>query len=284
MSDETISNNQVNEIEALSLRAAGVKLPRAYGAALGSTETAPDGQVPFVVIPGGHELQGLEHLFPAPFRIRKGVALHDLVSFMAYWKRFNDEGSVVCANLDSRSAEIRAILDYHDKDKPSWCTHEATYALRPSDEWTAWTTKNRQRMTQVEFAEFIEDRQEEIVSPDAASLLEIITNLSNKRNVSFRSAVRLADGRTQLEFSEEDASGTMTIPQTFTIGIAPFYRYDRFKVIARLRYRIEDNGDRGKKLVMWYELNEPERVREKAFNEIAEKVADETGPLFFGKL
>lgn len=275
-------NSQVKEIETLALRAAAVRLPQAM---FGGDPVMPDmqGQIPFVIVPEGHAVQDLEKLFPTPFRITNSVVLHDLPSFIAYWKRFSDTRSVVSASLGDTS-EIRATLDYHEKDKPSWCKHVAIFSLRASDEWTAWTRNNRQRMSQLEFAEFIEDRQEEIVEPEAARLLEIITNLQNKRNVSFKSAVRLSDGRTQLEFSEEDASGTMTIPQTFTIGVAPFYRYDRFKIVVRLRYRIEDNGDRGKKLVMWYELNEPERVREQAFNEIAEKVAAETGPLFFGKL
>lgn len=274
MSDQPVVST-ITEIENLVLRAHSPVpsyAPRVVDAA----------SVPYLVLPNASKVEQLEHLYPSPFRIRRDVELNDVSSFVDYWRRFASAGqSLVAACLER--AQMKAIFDYHKAGEPAWCSHTATLRLKESDEWNAWVGADHRRMSQVEFAEFIENHQEEIVDPDGSSLMEVITNLQNKRNVAFRSAVRLADGRTQFEFSEEDAPGSMVVPQVFTIGVAPFHRYDRFKIVARLRYRIEDKEDR-KRLVMWYDLNEPKRVREQAFNEIAQRISDETGPLYFGAL
>ena len=51
------------------------------------------------------------------------------------------------------------------------------------------------------------------------------------------------------------------------LGIQPFHNGDYYQVKARIRYRIKDGS-----LFLWYELINPEKVVEDAFNTTLEKL------------
>lgn len=127
-------------------------------------------------------------------------------------------------------------------------------------------------MTQVEFAEHIEAGLEEIIEPEAASMLELAQNFHATTDATFRSSTRLQSGEQRLQYDEEvkasaGASGDMTVPTAFLLGLAPFVGEDPYKLAARLRFRV--NGGR---LTLGYVLDRPDRVRRDAIEQIAERL------------
>ena len=82
--------------------------------------------------------------------------------------------------------------------------------------------------------------------------------------------MRLQSGEFEFQFSEQNQSkGTVTVPEKIAIGIAPFQNGTRYRIEARLRYRLREG-----QLSIWYELIEPQKVLDDAFNEVKCNIRD----------
>lgn len=128
-------------------------------------------------------------------------------------------------------------------------------------------------MDQAAFAEFIEDNAQNIVEPSSAEILEIAQSLQVKRGVAFESGQRLADGNVQFGYREETtatagSAGQLRIPATLTLALRPFEGGEAYKVTAHFRYRLQ-----GSALTLGFKLQEPAKIREDAFKEIANEVS-----------
>jgi uncharacterized protein YfdQ (DUF2303 family) len=138
-----------------------------------------------------------------------------------------------------------------------------------------WVTANGKRVDQVAFAAFLEDNLPDIAQPPGAQLLELARSLEVKRNVNFASSVRLDNGQTQLTYEEDvkgtAAKGTIEIPERFILGLAPFEGCAKYRLEARLRYRMAEG-----KLAMWFDLFRPEEVLRDAFNAVRKQIVDGT--------
>lgn len=243
---------------------------------------------PLALVPQGVELKDLEHLLPAPSRIRQALTVLDVQSFIAYVNRFATSATAVfCNGPEGRT--FKAIIDYHQPGEPAWGNHKATYSCPLTVEWGNWKGADRKRMNQEDFAQFIEDNVKDITTPDnqptapsAADMLEISRTLQAQKNISFRQGTRLDNGQVQLTYNEEidgraGATGQLSIPEQFFIGIKPFLGGDGFLVAARFRYRITDG-----RLAMWYELVRPDKVLEEAYIAVRAQIQQAIGevPLY----
>jgi uncharacterized protein YfdQ (DUF2303 family) len=118
--------------------------------------------------------------FAPPTRIKRGVTLTDVQSFAMYVNTYKEAGTIIFASILDGAASFTCILDYHDKDKPQFCSHTATFKTVSTPEWVTWQNANRKRMGQVEFANWIEDNLHLFVSPkdtsapSGAELLELV--------------------------------------------------------------------------------------------------------------
>lgn len=123
---------------------------------------------------------------------------------------------------------------------------------------------------------FIENNVVDIRQPSGADVLEVSRSLQAVKNVSFNSAIRLADGSQQLAYSEtvdgSTSKGSVKVPETFVLGIPVFFGGASYEVTAKLRYRIADG-----KLLMWFDLYRPEHIEQDAFGEIGKEVETSTG-------
>lgn len=218
------------------------------------------GGVPFMVIPQDCKVQGLSDLiyskFAArPHRIIQSVTVRDVASFVAYYTLFSDENSRIFA--DENSKGVLAVLDYHaaGEGAPRWGDHKLTLQLESSDEWGEWLAHNGQanKMTQVEFAEFVEDHTPDIRQPDAATMLEMARTLQAKTDVDYSSAIRLNNGQVQFTYNETVkgtfGAGKIEIPESFLISIPVYVGSERTSLTARLRYRLASG-----RLSIWYDL------------------------------
>lgn len=221
---------------------------------------------PAIALPEGYELADLEHFLPAPRRIRQNVKLLSADSFIQYCAKFATDASVILA--DANQTKLTAQLDYHaDPATPDWCSHSAVYQCVKSKPWKIWEEHNEKAMGQEAFAEFLEDRAGDIITPTGAELLEIATKFQVIRKAVFGSAIRLATGEFQFNYSDENDKGTIEVPEVITLGLAPFHNGESYEVQARLRYRLREG-----KLAFTFKLINPERVIEDAFNSVVESV------------
>lgn len=229
---------------------------------------------------GTTTVEFLERLLPRPTYLAGAVKIHDYASFIAYVTRFRDADSVVFA--DRQLLTLTAVLDYHraapaldatyvagDAHRARWGRHVATYTARTTPEWATWNAQNGKKVSQLEFAEFLENNLVDVARPTGAELLEMATRLEASKSAKFAAGVRLADGQTQITYEETitGAAGeknALTIPPSFILGIAPFEGADKYALEARFRYRIADGG----KLSLWYDLLRPFRVVDDAFGAV----------------
>lgn len=259
-------------IEAARLSTEGTEL------ALGTLYAFPDAHGGIQVIDLGtdahRQRQGKE-----PARKTGTVKLTEAPSFSFYVNDHKDnEATSLWADRDA--GRIVAVLNGHVKnhDDAGWGDHRAVLTLRKSPAWVAWTEASGKMIPQVKFAEFLEDRAGDVVTPDHATLLEVATSIEGTKGAAYKSGVRLDNGEIQFRYEETVAAkagqrGDLTIPSSIELGIAPFDGMDAYKVSARFRYRIGDDGV----LYLGVVLDRPEDVLRSAFSQVLQDVELVTG-------
>ena len=238
----------------------------------------PDGSTAHVV--PADQLETAER----PHRIKQTVAVRDCKSFLDYWKLYSDSDSRAFADRDK--SLISAVLDYHqtgEPQSPRWGSHRLMLTLRFTEEWKTWTGKNGVKMTQAEFAEFLEDNALDIIEPSSATMVECASTLQAKNEVEFEQATNLQSGQVQMRYKEEIrgswSNGNIEIPKRFSILVPIYDGQEAVKVDARIRYRLS-----GSKLTFWYQLHYKERLERAAFAAIVEQVAAGGVSIFNGTL
>lgn len=208
-----------------------------------------------------------------PSRKTGTTTVRDAESFLAYWGKHHDDNSEVYA--DSERLTVTAVLDANTGDAARWGGHRLHLALRPTTAWQQWTHQDGQLMRQEEFAEFLEDHLPELLDPNSADMLEIAQSFQAAVKVDFQSASRLSSGQRQFQYVETVQSkagqkGQLTVPEVFTIGLVPFEGSEGYKLTARLRHRIGQNG-----LQLGYKLERPDEVRKTAFVDVVKAIGEQ---------
>jgi uncharacterized protein YfdQ (DUF2303 family) len=236
---------------------------------------------PFVAIPADWKIEDLQKFLPAPRHIQQSFNTEDVVSFIEYVKQWKQPSTRIF--YDAQALQFEAILDYHlpaagDAEAvPSWKSHVAALTLEQSDEWKVWAGSSGKRMTQVDFAQFVETNYGDVSTPTSADMLELALTLDVKKNVSWNSAIRLGNGQAQLGYTEEitghgGGKRVQEIPEKISLSIPVLlYGAKRF-VDARFRYRLQEQ-----KLVLWYEIEKPAQILRDAGAAALNRVITETG-------
>lgn len=257
-------------VRALLEAGAGLAKPHAHPMPGGS---------PYAVIPPGWDLQEL----PPPYQPTRPVAkvtLDDVDSFVNYWTLHHMGASRIYATL--QPPKFVAVLDdfiptgADDADcHAPWREFRASFQPAYSREWQTWTTRNRKPMTQLEFAEFVQDNLPDVAEPDGATLLETALNFEASQSGSFVSTQRLNDGSHNLQWkTDNNASGTVLLPQMLVLQIPVFDAGDIVRMEARLRYRVIPGEG---KLILWYELVRPHKAEEAALREMWKHIEEQSG-------
>lgn len=229
---------------------------------------------PFLVVPEGFNIQSLESMMKAPGRNKGKVELRDETGFIDYVNLH--KGDETDLFYSPNPPAFTAIFNSKRKGKPGWSDFRAQYACPLSHEWKEWTANDGRRMSQVDFAQFIEENLPYIVEPENAQMLEIALTLEAKKKVNFVSGVRLSNGSNEFTYEEQvdgsAAKGKIKIPEIIALGIRVFENGAPYRVEARFRYRIGDGGQ----LAMWYELIRPHLVLEDAVAEALGRIEEKT--------
>lgn len=225
--------------------------------------------IPYAVVPRGYEVESLEKFMIDKEQIKQNVLVTSASSLIAYVVRFKDDRSVIFA--DTENTRFRGVLDYHlDSKSPFKNTHTVTYDCPLSEEWKAFISSDKRKMDQVELAEFIEQNIKSIApvsdsnNISGTDLLTMVLAFQETRTSEFKSVTRLNDGTYQMAFSnEKTGSGNTQLPEKISLAISPFHNGTPYQIDARFRYRLREG-----KLALWYELIEPKKIIEHAYNEI----------------
>lgn len=253
-------------------------------------------------------------------RSRIGIArLTTLDSFIAHVNRFGDEDSAVFVNDDPAHPSLRAVLDYHRRDtlvrqdegeevvatrehgEYRWGRHQSQFDFPLSEEWQAWTERDKEQFTMTQFSDFLEKRAGDIDGFDDGAisdslarfvqvnggkdriasfgqLLELSRGLRVNENSAVEQAINLATGEGQIRFAAEHST-SVKVPTMFFIAIPIFKRGVFYRIGVQLRYRKLPTG-----LVFWYELNRPDLSFDHALREAVERVDRDTeAQVFFGQ-
>jgi uncharacterized protein YfdQ (DUF2303 family) len=191
--------------------------------------------------------------------------VHDADSFVTYMGKHSLPESEVWA--DTIGNRIVGVINAHesvhvpvsdDGALAGWGDHRVTYDVKTTKAWDAWIQHDGDLLGQAEFAEHIEDRLVDIVRPASADILELAQTFE----------ANIGAGK----------SGQLEIPRDFDLGLIPFEGAVPFKVVARLRYRIQ-NGV----LRIGYRLVRPEDVLRDAFESVIDTVREGVDcPVFRG--
>ena len=197
------------------------------------------GQV--ALVPDGFTVEGLEAYQIAPNRRRAHESFVDIGSLAEYVNTFAEPGTMIGA--DYAKATITATIDGHTKAAAGHREHKATFTAQQHETLRAWLAICKRPMSQVEFGLFLEDRAIDVVTPDPASVMEMVMTFDATKKVTFKSAQRLHDGQRQFQYVEQnEVKGGVTLPDNFVI-LAPVYRgMEPQRIKFMVRYRIEDGA------------------------------------------
>lgn len=211
------------------------------------------------LVPDGYRIEHLpwERVRERPFAKRAERNFADLDSLVAYVQKHVEPGATevyVTPGGTGWHAFVEAVIDEHSTDAAGWGDHRASVHLPQSVQLRTWVAKNDTYLDQIAFAEFIEANVADIIEPEAAELLEVVSSLQATNKVAFSSAVRLDNGQVQVKYHEDISAtagreSTLEIPQEFKIAVPVFEFGTRYAVKARLRYRVREQ-----KLVLAYVL------------------------------
>lgn len=234
------------------------------------------GGVPVVVVPEGANVEDLERLLDAPRRRRGAVDLRDERSFVEYVKAHKGGGTAIFADPDARS--VTAVINHHIPDGGAgaglagWSDYRAKLQLDRTPEWKAWLSINRQDLSQKKFVEFLEDQITDVLSPDAADLMEICMQLKGMKKVEFTGGVSLSNGDAELSYSEETTAtgskrGKVTVPERLVLKLALFRNDFPREVKARFRWRLENGA-----VQFTVVLHQPVKAEDDAMAEIVTRI------------
>ena len=230
-----------------------------------------------------------EHLKPLDFR--SNARFDDLGSFIAYVNQYKREPAHIFAQVTASQLSFRAILSYGDRDGveandvPLDIRRDAALAhftALESEELKAWRSRNGNSFTQSDMAEFLDLHAADISEPPAADILEIIQNFESKRDVHFKSVIRLADGSVSAAYEnvEKNIKSALEFPSEIELLIPLFRHMPAIKVRAKLRYRVNEGA-----LRLSYYLYQLEAAFDNEIKADVERVQEKTGlPVYLGDL
>lgn len=223
-------------------------------------------------------LRAVEQREPHPNR-KQGTSRHfELASFVEHVNRFKEESSAVWADIDSM--EVTAVYNEHDKKRAGWRDFQAVYSCRTSPEWQAWLERDGEAMSNEAFANFIEERMEDLTDgegmPAPIVLLEMARNLQVHTKGQFIRKVNPETGEYTMISKEEHTEGTTKIPRRFALALRVFEGGDAYRVEARISFRV-NNG----RPMFSYTLHRAEEIKRDAFGHIRDIVAKKTNLTVF---
>lgn len=252
---------------------------------------APNDAILHFAVPKTFDLKEVdtEKLLDHPRRTKALATFSDADSFIAYVNRHAIPSTTTWCNFNPQTfaLDFTAVIDEHHPDAAGWRSHRATFTPEMSAEWKAWKGKHAVSMSQVTFAEWIEEHEDDITStsnslPTSLQMKQMATEFVLNEERVLKSSIKLQSGGVRLTYIADPDAGTtesMQMFERFAIGIPVFHGGSAWSITSRLKYR-QNSG----KVSFLYELVRADRVHEGAAKELIERVRTAIGsvPLLMG--
>lgn len=248
-----------------------------------------------------------EKYAPAPRRRTGTTTLARLQSYIDFTNRHRNDDSIVLVEgtVDKNSIKAEALTIFNadpkggDELKAGHSDFRCDYKFPISKELAAFIAKNGQRMSQSDFALFLEDHITDMASPygvnlngeitndfssiekalggkgaDPITMLELSRGLEVRVTETVKNATKLQSGEMCLKYSTEhsNADGTpLTIPAWFLISLPLFEGGQPVDVPVRLRYRVTEGT-----AIWFYELYQMNKAFDAAFDQAVEYIKEQT--------
>jgi uncharacterized protein YfdQ (DUF2303 family) len=238
-----------------------------------------------VIVPTGYQLQTIQPPERKLWRVHQNIVLHDANSFIDYVNQHKTSATRIFAEpgfiASDKQGVIQAVIDYHEAiesepSKPDYCAHIATFKPRYSDEWKTWEGVCAEPVDQRELAEFIEENRKDIVTPDAAVLMDIIRTFKASKKVEFDSVTYTNDGSVQIGYSEEvqqrqNVGGMTKVPEKIKVGIPVYFRDEIYGMELFVRFRVAPG-----KVIFDLKRDRADVIENDAFKRLLALIADAT--------
>lgn len=219
-----------------------------------------------------------------PRRKTGARSVADPESLVEYLRRHATDETEVWADLEAR--RVVAYVDGHANDSAGYHEHTVSLDVHQTPEWREWNQISGDLISQTQFAEFLEQRAEDVVprtdeegtplpeDPTALSLIRLAQTVTGQRNVQFKSGVRIETGDVQVEWVEDTqvnpGHGTTTIPSKIFLGLRPFVGGKKFQVEAALRWRVSKDES----VTLGWVLVNPVGILEAAFEAYIDSIRE----------
>ena len=218
----------------------------------------------------GESLRDLERSQRQPHRMRGKLSAETAGDFMAMVRSYGSPGTAIFLSagdlLKQGFGSLVACFNYGAVPQPGaagWGDWTATYTLKLSRELTAWNAKADTAMTQFDFADLIDRRHHEMVSPTAAEMLEIAQKFAIYSTGKTDSKIDTKTGARSFAFSDEHTSDSTQLPAFIEIAIPVLQGGAAYRL--KLRPRVRASG--GNLLFSYF------------FDNLDEAIADAVGEL-----
>lgn len=215
---------------------------------------------------------GYEHLRENPRRLKGKTVVRDAESFIDFLDKHRLPETDIFADLYAKPMPtVTAVFNAaagtgEDREGlPGWGDHRLELEVKRTVAWEAWLA-GQGLASQSDFAEHIEERLIDIVTPEGAVMLELAQSFQATVNAEFEQATFLSSSARKFVY-REDVRTEIEVPSTFEIGLAPFDGSDPIRVVCRLRYKVTPGG-----LLIGYLIERPEDVEREAFDSIIEVI------------
>lgn len=219
------------------------------------TIALPHGNLPAVALSDRVTLHSLAHLLPAPLRAfgtTNLLTLPDLHKFLCKQSQVEGSGCNPVIYADRQNLCVTAILNHDHALRPGWMDYRAKVQLTTSRKLRVWMANNGQakKMSQENFALFLEENLQDISEPDGAQVLTFAETLEATRTETFKSSIVTSTGEQRLSFSSErNGEQSSQLITKITLGIPLFEGGEPYAVEVKISHRVNDG-----KLVFWYDL------------------------------
>lgn len=259
LEDHTTEASVVSAITSLGMKPNSIEL--------GDAEVKALAHHPHTVI------KSLEHLREAPVRNRYTQVLTTLSGFCAFLgiqKTEKDGKPVVFA--DRQALTFTGILNHpHTGDNPAWMDRRVKVSRVISRKLSKWKERDGKKMSQEEFALFLEEHIEDIADPSGAEVLSFAETLEATRTETFKSSIVTGTGETKLTYSSErQGEQSSKLITDIKLGVPLFEMGDPYEVKVKIFHRVNDG-----KLIFWFNLRHLDYLIDKAWAEDFDHVTTE---------
>lgn len=198
------------------------------------------------VKPAGLEIVNLKDYLPEyPERKEVKYTFTSVASFCQYVNEQKNEYSRIFAKLRESPYVFDAVIDHHQTaaGHADWCRHHAILELRLSEQFQTWKEIDGKMNPQAAFALYLKDNRYDIVTPDNASVLQLVMELEANADCRCVGKVPTNNG-TAFSFREDVATSVngqkVEVPTELTLSIPVFEGMPDQEIRCDFNFRMKE--------------------------------------------